>query len=115
MTQEKSKLQASTPKTKTPKQLEEDYRALKALVASQGWKVLGSYLQADVLDAAVQMSQPQSISSEDLHFRRGAMWAAARLLRAPEELIFKIENETSIAKLNQTSKSNTQPAKAGKD
>jgi len=63
------------------------------------------------MHAATLLAQPKPMETEDLHFRRGAMWAGQRLLNAPNDLIQRIESSPAILNLNKT----TQPAKAGKD
>lgn len=83
---------------------ESDLESLNKLLTSRGWALVQAALQDDILKAALAMAKSASMPVDEMHFRRGAIHAAASLANVP--LVLKAQLETEI-RLSQ------RPAKAG--
>ena len=62
-------------------------KALETLVRSRGWAVLVEVMNAEILASARSMGDSASMATDEVHFRRGAIFAADRLIKMPELLI----------------------------
>lgn len=90
------------------------YDALTELERHPGWLYAQSHMQDDIVRAAYKLAESPNLSMEEIHFRRGAMWAARRLLELPTALRLRLENELLMeAAMKRESSSQTPPATAG--
>ena len=69
---------------------------LSSLKKSEGWKIVSTVMDEETLNAAIQLSEFRNLPLEEIHFRRGAMWAARQLRDMPEKLIMKYENDLAL-------------------
>jgi hypothetical protein len=66
---------------------------LEKLLKSPGWKILQEQMETAILQAAYQMVDQRGMALEEIHFRRGSMWAARRFLDLPTQIKAILENE----------------------
>lgn len=78
----------------TPRQ---KLKAIDELLASDGWRLLSEVMQQEILGAAMGMASSAQMSQDEMHFRRGSIWAANQLVELPARLRHKFESEASIA------------------
>jgi hypothetical protein len=79
--------------SKTPK---EDLAALRALVESDGWRILVASIEKGAMEAATALANPQLQFDNSIQFQRGALWAALRFKDLPTQRIQALENEVAI-------------------
>ena len=77
----------------TPQQIKADKEALDDLKKSRGWALLSAAIQQDVLNAAYALGENPRMPMDEIHFRRGAIFAAKNLPSALDTLILSRENE----------------------
>lgn len=91
------------------------YKAITELEKSKGWVYMHAQMQDDILRAAYKIAESPSMTIEEINFRRGAMWAARRLLELPTALRLRLENELLMeAAITKEGSPQTPPATAGK-
>ncbi|MEK9747190.1 MAG: hypothetical protein VW443_00505 [Pseudomonadales bacterium] len=76
-------------------------KALELIVKfenSEGWNYVQDVMRDEVLRAAYALAEDDNPSYEQIQFRRGAMWAARRLLELPTRLRQNLESELIIKK-----------------
>jgi hypothetical protein len=76
---------------------QEALKALEELTKSKGWHYLREIMRAELTDAAMAMAVAHNPTEQDMHFRRGAMWAAVRLIELPDRLSLRLQNEISLS------------------
>ena len=77
-------------------QMSENKAKLKAVMeleASAGWAHAKATVQDDILRAAYNIAESPNMTLDEINFRRGAMWAARRLLELPAALRLRLEND----------------------
>lgn len=62
----------------------------------EGWLFIRQVMQDEVMMAANKLAETPNMSLEELHFRRGAMWAARKLIDIPTLLAAKLENDVAM-------------------
>jgi hypothetical protein len=67
--------------------------ALQKLLDSPGWTVLKERMEASILQAAYQLVDERSMPPDEIHFRRGAIWAARKFLELPSQVKSILDNE----------------------
>lgn len=67
--------------------------AIQKLLDSEGWKVLQEQMEASILQAAFQLVEQRNTPIEDIHFRRGSMWAARKFLDLPSQIKSILDND----------------------
>lgn len=67
----------------TPKRKQE---AIEKLLKSEGWAVLKEHMEAAILEAAYRLVGSASMPIDEVHFRRGSIWAAKRFLEMPDQV-----------------------------
>jgi len=87
------------------RKIEEKIKAVKGLQESEGWNILREVMEQEVLNAAFHLSEQRDLSLEEIHYRRGSMWAARKLLDVPTALIMKLENELMMEAAQQSADS----------
>jgi hypothetical protein len=50
-------------------------------------------MQDEILTAAYQLADNKQLSVDEINFRRGAMWAARRMIELPTNMKMLIDNE----------------------
>ena len=71
----------------------EEARVLEELLSSNGWGILQRKMQDEILSAAYQLAENKQLSVDEINFRRGAMWAARRMIELPTNMKMLIDNE----------------------
>jgi len=71
-------------------------KAIDGLTKSQGWNVLREIMEAEILQAAMQIAENSNMTLDEINFRRGSIWAAKTMLDLPERLRMKLEAETAL-------------------
>lgn len=61
-----------------------------------GWLFIKEIMQDEIMTAATKLAETPQMSLEELHFRRGAMWAARKLIDVPTVLAAKLENDVAM-------------------
>jgi len=64
----------------TPKQKQV---AIDTMLKSKGWQVIQEEMENSILQAAYQLCDGPAMSIEEVHFRRGSMWAARKFVDLP--------------------------------
>lgn len=72
-------------------------KALEELTNSKGWHYLREIMKAELTEAAMAMANAHNPTEQDMHFRRGAMWAAVRLIELPDRLSLRLQNEIALS------------------
>ncbi|MFM5178060.1 hypothetical protein ACEUAY_00400 [Aeromonas veronii] len=75
----------------------EQIRAIESLVKS--WHVAETVLKEDVMRAALSLGSTPNMSEAEMHFRRGAIWAAQNMLTLPAKLKLAAENQQAMESL----------------
>lgn len=63
-----------------------DLKALDALMNSRGWAIIRERMEQEVVAAALQIGKAGGMTTDEIHFRRGSIWAAQQLLDVPAKL-----------------------------
>ena len=66
---------------------------LTSLKKTDGWKIIDEVMKQEIMTASFQLSENRDMTLEEIHFKRGAMWAARQLKELPDRLIMKYSNE----------------------
>ena len=75
---------------------EQAIRQVDSLMKSKGWAYVKEVMQEEILHAAYQLGNDPEMSSKEIDFRRGAMWASRKLLELPDKLMLKLEAEIAL-------------------
>jgi hypothetical protein len=67
--------------------------ALQKLLDSAGWQVLQEQMEASILQAAYQLVEQRNMPLEEVHFRRGSIWAARKFLDLPSQIKSILDND----------------------
>jgi hypothetical protein len=71
----------------------EEKRILEELMASSGWALLESKMKDEIVNAAFAMAENARLTVDEMNFRRGAMWAARRVIELPTNMKTLIDND----------------------
>jgi len=63
---------------------------------SNAWTILRDEMEEAILQSAYQLADNKPLTLEELHFRRGALYAAKKFLDLPEQLVMKAQNELAL-------------------
>lgn len=85
---------------------QEALKALAQLEKSKAWAYMRETMEQEILRAAHDLARRPSMPIDEIHFRRGAMWAATLLVDLPQRLRSQLENELLL-------RGETTPATAG--
>ncbi len=72
-------------------------KLISDLENSEAWELLRKVMQDEILQAAMQMGEDASMTFDEVNFRRGAIWAANRMLEMPNRLKAKLEAEIALS------------------
>jgi hypothetical protein len=86
---------------KTVEQVEGDLRALHAMKDSRGWQIILDRVREDIIQAAIGMGGDPRMPESEMHFRRGAIYAASALLHVVDHLVTGAENDLLLAQASQ--------------
>lgn len=67
------------------------------LEKSDAWQYLTKIMQDEIVKAAMQMGEDASMTFDEVNFRRGAIWAANRMLEMPNRIKAKLEAEIALS------------------
>jgi acyl-CoA reductase-like NAD-dependent aldehyde dehydrogenase len=70
--------------------------AINALEKSKGWDYVTQVMREEILLSAQRIGENRKMEIDEIHFQRGAIWAAQRLLQIPERLRLRLENEVAL-------------------
>ena len=51
-------------------------------------------MEAEVVEAALLIGKSGAMTTDEIHFRRGSIWAAQQLLQLPERMIALIQSQS---------------------
>jgi hypothetical protein len=72
----------------------EQHDILVEFKKSSAWTVLEKEMRDAIIQAALQLTeQGGNMTTDEIHFRRGAMWAAQKFLDLPSNLVSRLEND----------------------
>lgn len=72
-------------------------KAILNLQSSDGWELIKKVMEDEILQAAMQIGENPNMELNEINFRRGAIWAANRMLELPDRLKIKLENEVALS------------------
>lgn len=70
--------------------------ALESLHKSKGWAILRERMDEELMIALRSLASPAPMAAEDVHFRRGALFAALALVSMPDKLINQLKSEVAF-------------------
>jgi len=76
------------------------HKGLVTLKASRGWTYIEEVMEKEIVGAALGMANNANMSVEEMHFRRGSIWAAKQLLDLPERLQAHLESAIALEAAN---------------
>ncbi|GAA4652541.1 hypothetical protein GCM10023116_48250 [Kistimonas scapharcae] len=71
-------------------------KALDDLKASPGWEYLTQVMQDEIVQTAFAIAEDPVMTERELDFRRGAMFAAKKLLHLPDQLILRLSSDSIL-------------------
>lgn len=74
-------------------------KLVKELRESDGWKYLEEVMREEIVQASYAISDGKNMPLEEIHYRRGAIWAARKLVEMPTALATKLEDEIRMEAL----------------
>lgn len=63
------------------------------MASSKGWQLCVETMERELLAAAMHIAENPEMSSKEVDFRRGSIWAAKQLLELPKRLQARLETE----------------------
>lgn len=63
-----------------------DIKALDNLAGSRGWALIRERMEAEAVQAALMLGDQRDMTEQQIHFQRGAIWAARQLIDVPAKL-----------------------------
>jgi len=82
---------------KTPAQSKAAIKAIDALKSSRGWAIISETMREELIAAAMEIANKQTMGLDEINFRRGAIWAAGQLAYLPERLIQAEQTNIALA------------------
>ena len=73
-----------------------DLKHLTALRNSRGWSLMRARMEAEVLDATRALAARPTMGIDEVHFRRGVIFAAMALVSMPDKMIQNLESEVAF-------------------
>ena len=70
--------------------------AINTLEKSKGWAYIVQVMREEIMLSAQRIGENRKMEIDEIHFQRGAIWAAQQLLKIPERLRLRIENEVAL-------------------
>ncbi len=77
---------------------ERDLKEIEKLKASRGWAIIQQVLQDEILAAARDIANASRMPIDEIHFRRGAIWAGSQLLDVPTKVALKLRASVALSK-----------------
>jgi hypothetical protein len=72
------------------------FKGVETLENSRGWTYVREVMEQEIVSAAMGMANNANMSVEEMHFRRGSIWAAKQLLELPERLKLHLESQIKL-------------------
>lgn len=66
--------------------IKSDLKALEALANSRGWALIRERMEAEAVQAALMLGDRRDMTEQQIHFQRGAIWAAKQLIDIPAKM-----------------------------
>ena len=63
------------------------------LSLSRGWAIVREKMEAEIVQAAMQIGKSGGMTTDEIHFRRGSIWAGQQLLELPARLTALIQSQ----------------------
>lgn len=76
------------------------HKGITTLKASRGWTYIEEVMEKEIVGAALGMANNANMPVEEMHFRRGSIWAAKQLLDLPDRLQAHLENSIALEAAN---------------
>ena len=78
-------------------------RAVLALRKSRGWTYIKEVMEKEIVTAALNLGGAGTHMPEsEMHYRRGAIFAAKQLMEMPDKLVLHLESEAALEDLNES-------------
>lgn len=71
-------------------------KGVETMKNSRGWNYVREVMEQEIVSAAMGMANNANMSVEEMHFRRGSIWAAKQLLELPEKLMLHLESQIKL-------------------
>ena len=88
------------------RETKEKLALIKRLKKDDAWKFLQRVMEEEITQAAYNLSSDPKLSIDELHWRRGALWASKKLIEMPSVLEVKLENDLMMQTLEAEDKIN---------
>ena len=72
---------------------EQALKLVNDLERSEAWGYIKTVMQDEIILAATSLASQRNLPAQELHYQRGAMWAAQKLLQLPELLKANLEGD----------------------
>jgi hypothetical protein len=77
--------------------LKTEQKHLNTLLESKGWNYLKDIvIQDEIMKVAYSLCENKPMDTDQMHFQRGAMWAARRFTSIPDTRLTVVENEIAL-------------------
>lgn len=83
----------------TEREIQNQLRAIKAMMASPGWQIVKQRLDEEIKSLATNMAASPTMSPDDMHFRRGAIKATLNMMSLPNNILILLEGELAQLQL----------------
>jgi hypothetical protein len=77
---------------------EEIIRAIAEVRQHPGWEHMRRIMQEEIQQATQALCSKSAMPNDELHFRRGALWAALKMVALPENIELRLRNDILIEK-----------------
>jgi hypothetical protein len=81
----------------TPQQIAHDVSELEAMLKSRAWQLMREAMEHDMLAAAKGLASAAVMAEAEMHFRRGAIFAANGFTSLPEVLLNTLKTQLLLA------------------
>lgn len=72
------------------------HKGVETMKNSRGWVYMREIMEQEIVSAAMGMANNANMPVEEMHFRRGSIWAAKQLLELPEKLLLHLEAQVKL-------------------
>lgn len=93
--------------SRTAASVQQELEAIESLLRHNGWHLMKTYIERNISTSALDMASNPTMSTDEMHFRRGAIYAAHNALTVPDKIQTFLKNELLFLQTQQA------PAKAG--
>lgn len=75
---------------------DEAVKAIDEILSSLGWNLMKEYLKADAQKAVMDFGNNPNMSEQEIHYRRGTIYATNNFCSLPDKLRMFYENQTRL-------------------